>query len=69
MGVSAQLSERRRPRRGLAIPAALFAMVIIAALTTAIFLLSDIQTRAVRNRESMIPPRRAAAAPGGRTPR
>jgi hypothetical protein len=52
MGVSAQLSGRRRPRRGLAIPAALFAMVIIAALTTAIFLLSDIQTRAVRNRES-----------------
>jgi hypothetical protein len=52
MGVSAQLSGRRRPRRGLAIPAALFAMVIIAALTTAIFLLADIQGRAVRNRES-----------------
>lgn len=52
MGVSAQLSGRRRPRRGLAIPAALFAMVIIAALTTAIFLLTDVQGRAVRNRES-----------------
>jgi hypothetical protein len=52
MGVSAQLSGQRRPRRGLAIPAALFAMVIIAALTTAIFLLADIQGRAVRNRES-----------------
>jgi hypothetical protein len=52
MGVSAQLSGRDRPRRGLAIPAALFAMVIIAALTTAIFLLADIQGRAVRNRES-----------------
>src|SRR5918992_5266463 len=52
MGVSAQLRGRRRPRRGLAIPAALFAMVIIAALTTAIFLLADIQGRAVRNRES-----------------
>jgi hypothetical protein len=54
MGVSAQLSGRRRPRRGLAIPAALFAMVIIAALTTAIFLLADIQGRAVRNRESSL---------------
>ena len=52
MGVSAQLRGRRRPRRGLAIPAALFAMVIIAALTTAIFVLADIQGRAVRNRES-----------------
>jgi hypothetical protein len=41
-----------RSRHGLAIPAALFAMVIIAALTTAIFLLADIQGRAVQNRES-----------------
>jgi hypothetical protein len=46
------LSPARHPRRGLAIPAALFAMVIIAALTTAIFVLADIQGRAVRNRES-----------------
>src|SRR5687768_18514443 len=47
-----QVTARLCPRPGLAIPAALFAMVIIAALTTAIFLLADIQGRAVRNRES-----------------
>ena len=52
MGVSAQLTGRRRARRGLAIPAALFAMVIIAGLTTAIYLVADVEGRAVRNRES-----------------
>ena len=52
MGISEKLSGGRRPRRGLAIPAALFALVIVSALTTAIFLLADIQGRAVRNRES-----------------
>lgn len=52
MGLSAKLTGRGRSRRGLAIPAALFALVIVSALTTAIFAMADIQGRAVRNRES-----------------
>ncbi|HKG34756.1 MAG TPA: hypothetical protein VKB22_13515, partial [Gemmatimonadales bacterium] len=38
-------------RRGLALPAAMFALVAIAVLLAGIFTFADLQAKAVRNRE------------------
>ena len=56
MGVRPQrltrMSLPRQARRGAALPAALFGLVTITLLTTAIFAASRLQTSATRNRES-----------------
>ena len=51
MGVPAQLTSRRI-RRGAAIPTALFGLVTVSVLATAIFASSRTQSMATRNRES-----------------
>ena len=56
MGVSAQSLTGRRPassgsRAGLAVPAALFAIVLLTVLATGAFVMSDLNAKSSRNRE------------------
>ena len=57
MGLPAQLTRRARPgaaapRRGAALPTALFGLVVVSVLATAIFSSIRTQSQATRNRES-----------------